>query len=328
MTTTPQETAEAPTPAPRSARAIAITWGRRVLMVAVVAYVTYQLYSRWHEVSATLLSLPWQTLVLSFLCVFVGMFATPIVLQVMLSDLGAPVKVRDASKIFLVGQLGKYVPGSVFAFLMQMELAKSAGVSRSRSFTASLLAAGLGVIASLITGILALPSFFRGNHDVLWLFCLLPVGLVFLHPKPLTWLVNRVMRLIRRAPLEQPIRGMSIARAVAVAAGVYVLWGLHLYLLAAALGHASATTFALCVGAMGLAMTAGIVAFFLPSGLGARELVIVTALVAVMPSGPALALAVVSRLMFTVGDLASAGGAALIAYLGNRRAALVTEPAN
>jgi glycosyltransferase 2 family protein len=311
--------AAAELPAPRTTKAILITWARRVLLVALVGYAGYQLYTQWHEVSKTLLALPWGTLVASFACVFLGIFLSPLIWQIMLSDLGAPVKIRDAAKIYLVGQLGKYVPGSVVAFLMQMELAKAVGVNRARSFTASLLAAGLAVVASLIAGMCALPSFFHGNRELLWLFALLPIGLTALHPRIMTWLVSRVLRLLRRPGLPHPIRGMAITKSVLVALAVYVIFGFHMYLLASSLHHGGFTTLVLCVGAMGLAMTAGLVAFFLPSGIGARELVIVTALTTVMPYGQALALAVVSRLMFTVGDLASAGGAALFAYLRNRQ---------
>ena len=72
---------------------------------------------------------------------------------------------------------------------------------------------------------------------------------------------------------------------------------------------------------MGVAMTAGVVAFVLPSGIGARELVIVGALATVLPYGQALALAVVSRVMFTVAELVSAGVATLAAWLATRRGA-------
>lgn len=323
------EPAEAPAarpPAPTSAKAVAVAWARRLVVVAVVGYAGYQLVKQWNEVSATLLALPWGTLVVSFVCVFAGIFLGPLVWQALLSDLGAPVKVRDAARIYLVGQLGKYVPGSVVAFLLQMELARSVGVNRARSFTASLLTAGLAVVASLVVGMCALPAFVRGNHQLLWLFALLPVGVVFLHPRLLTWLVDRVLRLLRRAPLPHPIHGSAIAKATGVSIGMYVIYGVHMYLLAASLHHGGFGVLVLCVGAMGLAMTAGLVAFFLPSGIGARELVIVTALTTVMPYGQALALAVVSRLMFTVGELASAGGAALFAHLRNRQVAAVREP--
>ena len=41
-------------------------------------------------------------------------------------------------EVFLVGQLGKYVPGSIWAYVLQMELGKRYGIARARVFAASL----------------------------------------------------------------------------------------------------------------------------------------------------------------------------------------------
>lgn len=298
----------------RVGRAGLLRWLRRSLVLAVVVGAGYQLVKNWPVVAHTLTTLPWTFVLLSSICVFAGVWLGPLVWQTVLADLGAPIGVRSASKIYLVGQLGKYVPGNVWAFVVQMELGASVGVSRARGFTASLVATGLCAIASLLTGTLVLPTFLSANRAVLGLFVLLPLGLVFLHPKPLTWLVSRVLRLLRRPPLPHALRGRAIAKALALGVLIYTVLGVHLWLLATAVGASGARSLVLCVGTMGLALTASMVAFFLPSGLGARELVIVTALAAVMPSAQALALAVVSRVMFTVADVVSAGGAALVAY--------------
>ena len=295
------------------------SWGGRVLVLALLAYVGYQVALRWHEVATTVAALPVPTIVLAFVAVLVGMCVVPAMFRTVLADLGTRITARAAARIVLVGQLGKYVPGSVFAVLMQVELAKSAGVDRTRGGTASLLGAGLGIITSLIAGTLALPAFVRGHHELLWLVCLLPGALVLLHPKPLTWVVSRVLTLLRRPPLPHPISAGAIVRTVGICFGIYVLWGTQLYLLASSLGYHGVATFVLCVGVPGLGMSAGVVAFFLPSGIGARELVIVTALSAVMPAGPALAIAVVSRLLFTLGDLVSAGGAASLTLMRRDR---------
>jgi hypothetical protein len=276
-------------------------------------------------VSDTLTALPWTSVVISFACVFVAIGLGPVMWHTVLRDLGTRIPVRDASMIYLVGQLGKYVPGSVWAFLVQMELAKSAGVTRVRAFTASIVTAGLGVVASLITGALALPSILDGHREYLWLFILLPIGLVLLHPKPLTWIVSRGLRVLRRPPLPQPLTAPVVLGCLVLGLATYVLLGVHLWLLANSLGSTGVQGLLLCVGAMSLAMTAGLLAFFLPSGIGAREVVIVAVLATVLPAGPALTLAVVSRLMFTVVDLASAGGAAL--YVRMRRPAVHLEPA-
>ncbi|KAA2257093.1 flippase-like domain-containing protein [Solihabitans fulvus] len=303
----------------RTRRATLIAWARRILLLVVLAGATYQVVRQWNDISATLLKLSWQSVTLSMLAVLVGVWLGPVVWKIVLSDLGAPVSVVDSSKFYLVGQLGKYIPGSVWAVLLSMELAKEAGVSRARTFTAGLIATGIGVVASMITALLALPVILTGNRELLWLFALLPVGLVFLHPKPLTWLVSRVLRLIGKQPLPHPLNGIAIFKATAVAALVYVVFGVHLWLLAHSAGSPGLGSLLLCVGTMGVAMTAGLFAFFLPSGLGAREAVVAAALTTVMPLGQATALVVVSRLMFTVADLSSAGAAWLIAQLHRKR---------
>ncbi|MFD1147627.1 lysylphosphatidylglycerol synthase domain-containing protein [Saccharothrix hoggarensis] len=307
----------------RTRKQVVIAWARRLLVVLVLAGAVYQLTGQWDEVSAALLSLPWQSVALSMVAVFAGLFLGSVVWKIVLSDLGAPVTYADAAKFYLVGGLGKYIPGAVWAVLLSMELAKQAGVNRARSFTAGLVATGMGVVASLITGLAALPVLLGGgeSRQLLWLFSLLLIGLVFLHPKLLTWLVNLVLRVLRKQPLERRFTGKEVLKATGVAVAIYVLYGVHLWLLVNALGSPSIGTLVLSAGTMGISMTAGLVAFFLPSGIGARELVITGAIATVLPTPQAVALALVSRLMFTVADLISAGVAALVAQLQRKRAA-------
>lgn len=310
----------APQAAPprRTGRKRLISWLRAVLIAAVLAGAGYQLVTQWEQVSGTLLRLPWPSLALSMLAVFAGIGLSALVWQVIVTDLGDPVRPTAGAQIYLVGQLGKYVPGTVFMFLLQMELGRANGIGRARIFTASLVAAGLGVVSSLILGLLALPLVLSGHREAIWLFLLLPVGLVALHPKILTWLVSRVLRLLGRQPLPRPLSGRTIGLALLLSLGVYTAFGAHLWLITNALGSPGPRGFVLCVGAYGVAMTAGLLAFVLPSGIGVRDGVLVAALatsIAGLTAGQALALAVVSRLMFTVADLVSAATAALTARL-------------
>ncbi|GLZ32543.1 membrane protein [Lentzea sp. NBRC 105346] len=317
-------------PPAKTRKAVVIAWAKRLLVVAVLAGATWSLVGQWDEVSARLLALPWQSVVLSLVAVFVGIFLGPLVWKIVLSDLGAPVRFVDASKFYLVGQLGKYVPGAVWAVLLSMELAREAGVNRARSFTAGLVATGMGVLASLIAGLAALPVMLSGrpeSNQLLWLFLLLAVGLPFLHPKLLTWSVNLVLKTLRKAPIDRRFTGVEILKALGTAVAIYLCYGVHLWLLVNSLGSPRWDTLILSTGAMALSMTAGLLAFFLPSGLGARELVITGTIATVLPLPDAIALALVSRLMFTIADLVSAGAAALLAYVQKKRGAPVPVPA-
>ena len=323
MTSDPTGTAAAPGRRPADVRGVLLAWGRRVVVATVIGFAVLQVVREWDEVSATLRQLPWPHVLLALVAVSGGVLLGPLVWRAALAAVGPRVRVSDAAEIYLVGQLGKYVPGSVVAFVLQMELARSAGVSRARGLTASLLTAGVAVVTSLLVGLLAVPALAGSEPVLLWLFALLPVGLALLHPTALTFVVDRLLALLRQAPLPRRLAGGAIARASGLSLLVYLLYGLHLFLFVDALPAAEATNRALllvlCAGTMGVAMTAGLVAFVLPSGIGARELVIVGALAAVLPFGQALALALVSRVLFTVVELASAAAAVLAARLSARR---------
>jgi glycosyltransferase 2 family protein len=294
------------------------TWLRRILLASVLAATGYALYDRHSDISHTLHAVPWQSLVLSELAVVLGMCAGAMGWHTMVNDLGdpsAPVRPARSFQIVQVGLLGKYVPGSVWAYLLQMELGRKAGVPRPRVFAATLIQVGISIVASLMLGVAALPLVLKHSPEAAWLFLLLPVGLVALHPKILTWGTSRALVLLRRPPLPHPVRWRAMAITLGWALLSYSLFGAHLWLLANSQGGPGAGRLLVCTGAIAIGLTAGIFAFVLPSGLGVREAVLVAALSTGMPGSRALAFAVASRIMFTLADVATAGGAALTAYL-------------
>jgi hypothetical protein len=283
---------------------------RWLAVVVVVGFAAYQLWANWGEFWDTLRDIPWQSSVLSLAAVVASMAATVYGWQVIVDDLGPPIGYRTGAQIYLVGQLGKYVPGSVWGYLLQMELGKQAGLARARVFVATLVHLGIIMVSAMFFGLIALPEIFATSPNARWMLLVLPVGLITLHPKVLTWLTSLALRILRRQPLDHQLRWGMIGKVLGASSVAKLFHGLHLWLLANSVGAPGWTGLLLCIGAMALAMTAGTVAFILPAGVGAREVVIVALLVA---SGidpvQAGAFAVVSRAMFLMADLITAGGA-------------------
>jgi hypothetical protein len=292
---------------------------RWVAIVVVVGAAVWVLASNWDEALATARAVHPLSLGLSLLVLMAGSAAATMSWQVLLDGLGPPVGIPRGFQIYLVGLLGKYVPGSVWAYLLQMELGKRHGVSRPRVLAASLFAAGIGVVGSLVLGLAALPAISGVDRRLYWLYAIIPLGLAVLNPRVMTWMARLVFRLMRRPAPDVALRGRTVAAAFGCVLVAYVMFGLHLWLLANSLAQPTISTLALCIGASGLGMTAGLFAFFMPSGLGAREAVLGAALATVLSVGQASALAVGSRIMFTVSDLALAGMAAGLAVLAARR---------
>lgn len=300
-------------------RARVVTALRWVVIVVVLGFVGRFLVGQWDGVQATLAEIAPLSFVLSALAVLLGVGAGTMSWVLLLQGLGPRVPVPRAAQVMLVGSLGKYVPGSVWAYLLQMELGRAYGISRPRVLVASLYAAGVGVVASLVLGSLALPTVFSGHEELLPLFALLPVGLVCLHPRVLTSIASLILRAFRREPLDHVIGLRYVAGALAWQLASYALFGLHLWLLANSLVDPSLYILILLTGAVSLGFTIGVLAFVLPSGVGVREAILVGAMSLVLTQAQATGLTLVSRLVFTAVDLLAAGIAAAVAVSLRRR---------
>jgi uncharacterized membrane protein YbhN (UPF0104 family) len=297
---------------------------RYVLLVVIIGFAVFYLVAQWAAVEDALKLISWQSLILSFVLTLAGLVAGTMSWVSVLNGLGPEVPLLRAAQVLLVGQLGKYVPGSVWSYVMQMELGRQYGILRPRVLVTALYAAGIGVVASLILGGLALPVVLNGHNELLWLFLLLPIGLVCLHPRVMTWLASLVLKIFRRPPLDHHVSFGDVGRAVGWSLVSYVFYGLHLWVLVNSLVDPDLGTLILLTGAISLGFTVGLLAFVLPSGLGVREAILIGAMTLLLTVPQATAISLVSRLMFTAADLLAAGVAVLFVVLLRRRLARET----
>ncbi len=303
-------------------RAMIVNVIRIALIVLVVVAATWQLVSHWQEVADTVFRLQWHRAILAQAAIFLGLTCSAMSWQVLLDDLGKPIGMRRGAQIFLVGQLGKYLPGSVWAYVLQIELGHKAGLARPRVFAATVFSVVVGVVAALFAGSLAIPRLVDQDPRLAWLpwlYLVLPAAVVMLYPPVLTAIVRLGFRLLRRPRPDHPATLRAVMASVASAVGTYTFFGIHLWMLADTREGLTLGPLSLCIGTMAIAMLAGLAFFLLPSGVGARELVIIVALTPVVGVGPATAYAAVSRVMFTLAELLAAGGAAAIAVWARRR---------
>ncbi|CAN5330956.1 hypothetical protein BH24ACT10_BH24ACT10_14950 [soil metagenome] len=256
----------------------------------------------------------------SLAAVLVGLLASMSVWRALLADLGTELSLRAAFHVFFFGQLGKYVPGSVFAVAAQMELGRAQGASRSRVATASLVFMGVGLAVGLLVATVTLPlTSPEALRQFGWALLALPLGLAVLAPPVLTRVVGVFLRLLRRPPLERPLTARRVGAATGWALVMWLAYGLHLWLLVRPQGADAGGDLLLATGGYALAWTAGFLIVLAPAGAGVREVALVAALAPVVDRPAALAVALLSRVLMTLGDLLlGAAGAAVRPRNGHR----------
>lgn len=259
----------------------------------------------------------------ALLCILVGLWLNFEVWRGLMAAAGSKLPFSAGCRIYFIGQLGKYMPGSVFPVLTQMEIGRTYNVPRQRSATVAMLSMMIGLTSGLLATVIGVPFMAGGEaRTYWWLFLFIPVMLVCLHPKVLNPVIERGLRIIRRPPPESPLTGRTIARAMAVNLFAWFFNGLQIWVLATRLGAHGGHMLLTAIGAYALAWCLGFVIVFLPAGSGIREVILVATLGPLVVGGQpaAYAIALVSRLVTILGDLVGAGVAGLLGLRAPRPA--------
>jgi hypothetical protein len=129
---------------------------------------------------------------------------------------------------------------------------------------------------------------------------------------------GRLLALARRRvpgfdPAELTPSAGTVVWLVAGYAAYWAVTGLAFAALVAALYPLAAADVPLVMAAYAAAYAAGFLTLLTPAGLGVREGVLVIALAPILPAGPALVVALVSRVWMMLVELAGAAVAHLVA---------------
>jgi glycosyltransferase 2 family protein len=312
-------------------------WLRAALLLGAVGLAVYGLVSQWTQVHAALGRLDGWDVAGATVCAIAGLGCMMLAWRALLADLGSPLPLPAAIRVMFVGQLGKYVPGAVWAVAAQVELARDYAVPRRRSATASLVSMAVTLVVGLVAAGVTLPLV--SAHAVRhywWVLAITPLAAACLYPPVIKFGLDRVLRVLGRAPLEGSVSRGGMVRALGWTTLGWLWYGAHAWFLISVFAKeggegrwAGGNMFALSLGGYALAWAVGFLIVFFPGGIGPREVALIAVLAPVMSSGSALVVALASRVVMTVGDLAWAGAGLAIgrSSSGRRRASRPAEPA-
>ncbi|MFI6798076.1 YbhN family protein [Streptosporangium canum] len=287
----------------------------RIAFLAVaLGFGAWVVARQWEEIRAGFARLSWQSLVLSLVAVVAALCSGMMTWRALLADLGSPLPFRPAAKVFFVGQLGKYIPGSLWPVLAQMEMGRELGVPRPRSAAAFFLTMpvqlGSGLMISGVTLLTALPG---SVAPYAWVFLLIPLLAVVFEPRVINAVLGFGLRKLKREPLERPLTRKGMLTALGWALLGWTAYGLHLAAVLHEFGPSGVSAVVFSVGAFALSWCLGIMTFVVPAGAGVREAAMVVVLAPVLDRGSAIAVALCSRIVIILGDLVCAGAAGLSA---------------
>jgi uncharacterized membrane protein YbhN (UPF0104 family) len=281
-----------------------------------LAFAFYALAKGWDEIARAMI-VP-HTLVAAGVVGIAGMATIGLNWIRIIRSSGVSVEASEGMRWYFVGQLGKYIPGGLWAVLGRGELATRGGVVRTISYTSVGVSMATTYAAAATVGALLLAF---GASSLASLFAWMAlsaatvVAAVLGLSEPVVRRGNRLAsRLGRKIELPSTTPGMSLT-AILTTMPAWLCIGSATALAGNALGFSMDV--AQVIAATSYSWLAGFLVVPMPGGLGVRE----AAFIALYP-GPteeAAAIAVVARIVFILVDLAGAATATFVARLALRR---------
>jgi uncharacterized membrane protein YbhN (UPF0104 family) len=287
---------------------------RTVAVLAVVAgFFVATLAARWNDV----ISLKWR--------LEPGLFAVATVLLALSYGLvaglwglalhrAAGTRLAAGARIWFVSNLARYVPGNVWSYVGAVELARREGVARRTTLAVMALTQVLSVGVALLVGlpVLVAERARLGRPALLGaVVVLVAAALAAIFRRQLLGLARR--RLPGLDPADLTPSAGTVALLTVGYAAYWAVTGVAFAALVASLYPLDPTDVPVVVAAYAAAYAVGFLALLTPAGLGVREGVLVVALAPVLPAGPALVVALISRLWMMLVELAGAAVAHLVA---------------
>ncbi|KAB8170889.1 UPF0104 family protein [Streptomyces sp. 3MP-14] len=301
-------------PARRPARAV---W-TALALVAVLAGLVAWLVGNGAETFDAARSLHPVPLAAALLATSAGAVVAALAWRAALSGTGAQLPLRACLRVCLVGQLGKYLPGSLWPAMVQAELAGRRGVPRLLVVTAFTVSLGASLSAGALVGTVAVlgGGWASGPWPTALVAALAAAFLAVLaRPRLITHGLGRLLARVTGGPAER-VRPGAVRACLLLSVLGWVVTGLHVWFLALALGAPALAALAPAVGGLALATVVGSLVVIAPGGLGAREAVLVGVLATLLPLPAAGVVAAASRLLTLFGECL----VALAATLADRRA--------
>jgi len=273
------------------------------IAIASLTFLGWQLYKHYDLLRAQEIHfLPLWTF-LSIFPLILSYFFVPYVWMEILRSIGIHLSFWKAFEIQYISHLGKYIPGKIWSYVIQVIMANQVDIPAKKTFFSLLMLTYIMSITSIMVFSLTFLlwekfALFTRGAAVCGVFSLsLLLCWSHLPEKWLSLLLTRIRGIsIDCAPLPYGLMTLFLL-------GSWTLFALGFHLMLKTFYPVTPQQTVIVVGIFAISWLAGYYAFFMPGGLGVQEGVQVALLTLFFPVPVAVLIAFASRLWMTGGDL-------------------------
>lgn len=281
-----------------------------VVIGAIFFFLLRNIYRNWDAVRNYQWHLDSVRLGISFVVLFFALTCMVLIWRYVLAKLGSTLPFKTSWRIWFLSNLGRYVPGKVWQIMGMVYLCEKENVPKIRTFTAVVLGLSLFSLSGL--ALMYIYMLFGGavqfeEYRYVFLF-FIPCGLVVMYPSIFEGILNFLLRLVKKEQVEIRVRFKTMLLLFLLYFLVWIVYGIAFFFFVNSVYPVSFRHLPALVCIFSASYVIGLLAIFVPAGIGVREGLLTTFLILLIPDMEyfATVVALLARLWFTAAELAGA----------------------
>lgn len=293
----------------------------KYLISGLILYFLYQAFrTTISQLDVSSIRIPPAAMIFSLVMGIVHLLTFSLSWHVLSRSLGSEAPAAISVSAWIYSQLGKYLPGKIWLYVGRLKAYQDYGWPPELIGAALYAEIAFRAITAAFIFIATGPSSVSpADIPVNWLagsMVLIAIFVTTLYPPVFFRLINFFLGLIRKPKLPRQISVNTILMILGLEVTSFFAAGTGLYILAVNLSSLPVTAIFKITGALAVASLAGLLAVFVPSGLGVREGVFIYLLNGVIPLPQAIVLAVIARIWILSTELFTIFAVWLLSALG------------
>jgi len=245
---------------------------RTFLLILGLLFIAILIFHSWKEIQHIFKETNPELFVLSILCAFTGNLMLTILFRNSLRKYGCEITTCMANKLFFYGQIAKYVPGKIWSIVFQKSFLEKAGSTGAILFSnIDLLIVSITINATIA---LCLILFNISFVFVLLIYVIgVIVCLIVSKSRYMSTAARFILPKFRRLERNPPLRQDTLSNTFIVLS-YCAIWFFYLtawFLVLSASFGLSIREASGYIAFLGLSWIVGMLAFFVPAGMGVRE---------------------------------------------------------
>ncbi|MBU0598265.1 flippase-like domain-containing protein [Patescibacteria group bacterium] len=286
-----------------------------IIFILAGYFIIRVLQNNWSEVEATIVNINIWYIIISIVVMSISFVWLAYCWYWVLKKYKINLPFSRAYLLYMKAAIVRYIPGNIWGLAAKTYMMTTIGLKKSESVFVMVFESAILLFSGILTYFITI-AYLADSWAINFGLGIIAVFLLLFLMVPsrfIGWI-----RLLKKDIVIRTLPPIFIARLAFMYIFYWLVTGISMYFILAALGLTDMDSFITAVGIFAVSWSIGFISLITPSGLGVREVAMVYFLGKTINVSMAAAVSVLSRIIFIAGELLSFMAAIIIYHFKKR----------